>query len=241
MKIALQEYDFVIKYLKGAENESADLMSRLMVMHSSEGEETGFGLSVNGFVAPEALLLKSGLRPGQALLLTKALGSGVLLAANAAAAVPGHQVEALLAAMQRGQGAAVRILRAHGVTACTDVTGFGLLGHLCEMLEASGIGARLDRASLPALPGARDCLAAGYRSSLHAANARQAEAVEGDASDPVSMGLLLDPQTAGGLLAGVAAERAAECLAALHAAGYADAACIGRTDTTLSPGRLRLD
>lgn len=208
--------------------------------HSSEGEETGFGLSVTGFVHPEDLLLKSGLRPDQALLLTKALGTGVLLAANMAAAVAGRQVESLFAAMQQGQAAALRILRAHGVTGCTDVTGFGLLGHLREMLEASRIGARLDGAALPALPGARECLAAGYRSSLHAANALALGALEGAEPDAVSSGLLLDPQTAGGLLAGVPIARAADCLAALHAAGYTDAACIGATDPAVSPGRLRL-
>ena len=208
--------------------------------HSSEGEENAFGLCVNGFAAPGDLLLKSALQAGQALLLTKALGTGVLLAANMAAAVPGRQVESLFASMQQGQGPALRILRAHGATACTDVTGFGLLGHLREMLTASGIGARLDCGSLPALPGARECLAAGYRSSLHESNAAQFEAVAEGVADAVSMGLLLDPQTAGGLLAGLPRERAADCLATLRAAGFADAVCIGETEATLSPGRVRL-
>jgi selenide,water dikinase len=208
--------------------------------HSSEGEESGFGLCVNGFATQKDLLLKSGLRPGQALLLTKALGSGVLLAANMAAAVPGRHVASLFASMQHGQGAALPVLRAHGVTACTDVTGFGLLGHLAEMLRASGIGARLRCDALPALPGARECLAAGYRSSLHEANARQVEKVTEGSTDAVTLGLLLDPQTAGGLLAGVPREAAAPCLAALRAGGFPDAECIGETDATLSPGRLQL-
>lgn len=209
--------------------------------HSSEGEETGFGLSINGFASAEDLLLKSALRPGQALLITKALGTGVLLAANMAAAVPGDQVESLFAAMQQGQAAALRILRVHGVSACTDVTGFGLLGHLREMLEASRIGARLEANALPALPGARECLAAGYRSSLHGENETALAALDGPRADAVSIGLLLDPQTAGGLLAGVPIAQAAACLEALRQAGYANATCIGETDATLSPGRLRLD
>ncbi len=206
--------------------------------HSSEGAELGFGLSVNGFVLPEALLLKSGIVPGHALVLTKALGTGVLFAANMAGAAAGNWIEDALSAMQQGHGTAVRILRHHGVSACTDVTGFGLLGHLGEMLRASGLGARLDMSAIPALPGARECLLAGYRSSLHAGNASALSSMESlDRLDQVTQALLVDPQTAGGLLAALPEARAQECVEELRNAGYA-AAVIGFADGGLPPGKV---
>ncbi|NBQ89096.1 MAG: bifunctional NADH dehydrogenase FAD-containing subunit/selenide, water dikinase SelD, partial [Betaproteobacteria bacterium] len=131
--------------------------------------------------------------------------------------------------------AAARCVRDFGARACTDVTGFGLLGHLSEMTRASGVGARLRLDAVPALAGALDCLAAGHRSSLHAGNARVAALVadyEQVAHDP-RVALLFDPQTSGGLIAGVPAERAAACVSALHALGYWGAACIGE----VLPGR----
>ncbi len=207
--------------------------------HSGEGAELGFGLSVNGFVAPSALLLKSALQPGQALILTKAVGSGVLLAANMAGAARGDWIDAALTAMQQGHAAAMKILREHGISACTDVTGFGLLGHLGEMLRASGIGARLDLLAIPSLRGARECLSMGYRSSLHGANAAALAALEGfDPVDDATLALLVDPQTAGGLLAAVPEQLAPACVSALHAAGYAAATVFGCTDANLRPGRI---
>jgi selenide,water dikinase len=209
--------------------------------HSNEGAELAFGLAVNGFAGDGTLLLKGGLRPGHALLLTKALGTGVLFAADAAAAAEGRWIDAAFTAMQQGHAPALAVLRAHGVAACTDVTGFGLLGHLREMLVASLCGARLDLGALPALPGARECLARGYRSSLDAGNRAHLDclATDPDVLDPVALALVLDPQTAGGLLAAIPAERAAACLEALHAAGYPAAARIGEVDAALSPGRVQ--
>ncbi len=108
--------------------------------HSSEGAELAFGLSVNGYAAPGEILYKGGLRDGHALVLTKAIGTGTLLAANGAAAAQGRWIDAALAGMTQSSRAAAEILRRHGATACTDITGFGLLGHLLEMLRASGTG-----------------------------------------------------------------------------------------------------
>jgi selenide,water dikinase len=112
-------------------------------------------------------------------------------------------------------------LAACGATACTDVTGFGLIGHLLEMLAASKTDARLDPDRVPALDGALPLLRQGVTSSLHAANSAALAALAGDAAnDPAFTALLIDPQTAGGLLAGVPAERVADCLAELHCLGY---------------------
>jgi selenide, water dikinase len=212
--------------------------------HSSEGAELAFGLSVNGFAEPGQILLKSGLRPGHALILTKALGSGVLMAANAAAAARGRWIDAAIETMCQSNSAALDVLRGHGVAACTDVTGFGLLGHLLEMLRASGAGARIDADAVAALPGARECLAAGYRSSLRTSNAvalASLQRVSNAASESDTiLELLIDPQTAGGLLAAVPMGRAAACVGALKQAGYAEATVIGEVDALIAPGRVQL-
>ena len=127
-------------------------------------------------------------------------------------------VEGAIAAMLQPAGPAASVLLAHGATACTDVTGFGLLGHLLEMLRASGADAALDLDAVPALDGALETLGAGIASTLHPANAALGAALEGgDGSARVQ--LLFDPQTAGGLLAGVPAGRAEACVAALRERG----------------------
>jgi selenide,water dikinase len=188
--------------------------------HSGEGAEAALGFAVTGLAAPGALWRKGGLRAGDALVLSKPLGTGIVLAGQMRGLARVGWLQAALDSMGRGNGAAASVLRDFGVVACTDVTGFGLGGHLMEMLRASGVAAVLAPA-LPALPGARELAAEGVASTLAPANRALF-----DLSDPVAA-LLADPQTSGGLLAGVAADRAADCLAALRAAGCA-AAVVGR-------------
>jgi selenide,water dikinase len=189
--------------------------------HTAEGAELGVGLTVNGLVDPERLLRKGGARPGDVLVLTKALGTGVILAAHQKACAPAAAVDAAVAGMTRLSRGAARILVEHGATACTDVTGFGLAGHAREMAVASRVDLTLQVARLPVLTGAEALLAAGFRSSLAAANRAGARAEGLDAE------LVFDPQTSGGLLATIPAERAAACVRALRAAGDADSAIIG--------------
>jgi selenide,water dikinase len=130
-------------------------------------------------------------------------------------------VSAAIEAMLQPAAAASACLAAYGATACTDVTGFGLLGHLLEMLSASTADARLDPDRIPALDGAMSLLHQGLTSSLHAGNSTALESLAGEAAaDPALAALLIDPQTAGGLLAGVPPERAVDCLAELHRLGY---------------------
>ena len=142
------------------------------------------------------------------------------------------QAEHLLAAvdaMDASNTAAAEVLRAHGASACTDVTGFGLAGHLTEMTRASGVGARVYTRAVPHLPGALPLIDAGVVSSLQASN-EQALAdfsVHGGSPAATAARVLADPQTAGGLLAGVPAEKAADCVAALIGRGHVRAAVIG--------------
>jgi selenide,water dikinase len=188
--------------------------------HSAEAAELALGFAVTGRPRPGRLLRKCGLRPGNRLILTKPLGTGVILAAEMRGKAPARVVAGAVAAMQQSAADASATLIAHGATACTDVTGFGLAGHLVEMLAASRVDAALDPAAIPALDGALALLAEGVASSLHASNLGSLAAVADiDPGTPLA-GLLIDPQTAGGLLAGVPAGEAGACLDELRRLGY---------------------
>lgn len=200
--------------------------------HTGEGRELALGFAVNGLIDAtlDTVMTKHGLRPGDVLILTKPIGTGTLFAAHAQLKARGRWIDAALASMQVSSRAAAACLAAHGARACTDLTGFGLLGHLVEMTRASGVDAEIALAALPVLAGAEETVAAGVLSSLQPANTRLRRALR---DQEAALGhprypLLFDPQTAGGLLAGVPEAAADACLAALRAAGYTEAARIGR-------------
>ena len=212
--------------LAGATETLAEAGAVLAGGHTGEGAEMAFGLTVNGYADPETLLRKSGLQPGEALILTKPLGTGVLFAADMRTKARGDWIEAAFASMLRSCGPSVPILRNHGARACTDVTGFGLLGHLIEMLQASGADAALDLDAIPLLPGAAKLSGDGIESTLKPDN-QNAVAASHEPAVHTAYPLLFDPQTAGGLLFGVPQERAQACLAELRQAAAPDAAIIG--------------
>ncbi len=203
--------------------------------HSGEGAELALGFAVNGLVDVDAdgqmagVLRKGGMQPGDVLLLTKPLGTGTLFAAHGRAAARGHWVQAALHSMAQSNQAAAHTVRRFGATACTDLTGFGLIGHTVEMARPSGVQVMLQAAALPMLDGALACVQQGMRSSLHSANARQHHAVDNAAYAMAHphWPLLVDPQTAGGLLASVPAARVNDCLAALQRQGYGHACAVG--------------
>jgi len=183
--------------------------------HTSIGAELTIGLSVTGLLERPAISL-SGAQAGDALILTKPLGTGVLLAAHMRGLARGADVEAALSSMQRPLSAAASLL-APVARAMTDVTGFGLSGHLMSLLDASGMAARIDLARLPFLPGAEQLSGQGVRSSIWQSNAALDTRIERPGS-PAS-DLLHDPQTAGGLMAAIPADQAGALLSALEAAG----------------------
>lgn len=209
--------------------------------HTGEGAELGLGFAVTGWIDPQRLLRKNGLGVGDALILTKPIGTGVLLAANMRGRAKGRWLEGAIETMLQSNGAAGRILSEHDATACTDVTGFGLLGHLGEMIGAAALDVGLDLDALPILAGAAEMLLAGVRSTLHTRNEHAAADIGARLAVHPSSALLFDPQTAGGLLAGVPAARAPACLAALRRAGYGKSAVIGRVMPRSGGGRLRID
>jgi selenide,water dikinase len=223
------EHD-LFQMLRGALDVLEPAGAALVGGHSAEGAELALGFAVTGH-APvgQGLLRKAGLRAGDRLILTKPLGTGVILAADGRAMAPAKAVAAAIATMLQTSGPAAAALAAHCADACTDVTGFGLLGHLLEMLRASGMDAVLDPDAIPALDGAVALLAQGLASSLHADNTAALAALDEAAQSHPLAALLIDPQTAGGLLAGVPAERAGDCLRAVIDLGYR-AALIGRVE-----------
>ncbi|MDP3520156.1 MAG: selenide, water dikinase SelD [Hydrogenophaga sp.] len=202
--------------------------------HSSEAQELSFGLSINGFVEPDKVLRKRGMRAGDVLILCKPLGTGTLFAADMRYQAKQRWIENALVHMQHSNQMAAHCFVRHGATACTDITGFGLLGHLAEMVEPDAVRVVISMNALPVLAGALDCITNGFVSSLQQDNARHASLL----SNPLQFSalplyqLLFDPQTAGGLLASVPAFKVDACLADLHAAGYRSAACIGEVLAT---------
>jgi len=202
--------------------------------HTSEGAELALGFSVNGLAERDALLRKEGLRPGDRLVLTKPLGTGTLFAADMQGKARGRWIDTALEIMVQSNRDAALCLRRHGALACTDVTGFGLLGHLVEMARPSAVDVEVELGKLPLLDGAVECIEGGIFSSLQPQNVRLRRAirnVDGVAdgvANEARYALLFDPQTAGGLLAGIPAGNVVACVAELRTLGYHGAAVIGR-------------
>jgi len=205
--------------------------------HSGEGAELALGFAVNGLVDVDShgqmtgVLRKGGMQPGDVLLLTKPIGTGALFAAHGRAAAKGRWVQAALQSMAQSNQAAAQTLRTFGATACTDLTGFGLIGHTCTKWPAPvACKSCWMPPPCPCCDGALECVQQGLLSSLHGANARQQHVVQNaaEAMTHPLWPLLVDPQTAGGLLASVPASAADDCLRALRAQGYPEACAIGR-------------
>ena len=206
--------------------------------HTVDDPEPKFGLAVTGEVDPTRLLRNSGLRPGDALVVTKAIGTGVISTAVKAGAAPAPALEAMIASMSRVNAEAADAALDAGAAGATDVTGFGLLGHLAQMAEASGVDVDLDAASVPLLVGAADLARAGH---VPAGSTRNLAWVRGriDAGgvDELVQVLLADAQTSGGLVFGAAPARARRAVARLAASGHR-CAIVGRA--VVGEGRIRL-
>jgi selenide, water dikinase len=168
--------------------------------HTIKGPEFTYGLAVTGFVHPDKLLTNAGARVGDALVLTKALGTGVLATALKRGSLPEDQRQAMVASMAATNRLAAEACETVEVHALTDITGYGLLGHALEMAEASGVALEIFAGSLPLLPGARTAAESG---AIPAGLA---------GVDATTAALLCDPQTSGGLLAAVAAGDAVRLL-----------------------------
>jgi selenide,water dikinase len=217
--------------MAGATSVLSEVGCALAGGHSCEGSELALGFAVHGVAERKKLMKKGGMKSGQVLILTKPIGTGTLFAADMRAKAEGRWVSAALDSMRKPSAAGAEILVKHGATSCTDVTGFGLLGHLVEMCKGSSLAAVLDLDALPILDGAEECLKLGITSSLQPANVRLSRAVanQEEISGNPRYPLIYDPQTAGGLLAAVDKDKAKACVAALREAGYPTTCVIGET------------
>jgi selenide,water dikinase len=213
--------------LQGATQVFGEAGCSLVGGHSGEAEETSLGFAVSGLVEAGGISRKTGLRPRDALILTKPLGTGIVLAGHMRGLVRASWLTAAIRSMRATNAEAARILREHGLSGCTDVTGFGLAGHLAEMTQASSAAATIWRDAVPVLPGALELAAQGIESTLARQNGRVVPNLSSDPRERV----LIDPQTSGGLLGGVPSGRAEACVRALIAAGMT-AAIIGVVEET---------
>lgn len=208
--------------LRGAAEALVDAGAVLLGGHSVRDPELKFGLSVVGEADPDRLLTNAGARPGDRLILTKPLGTGILINAFKADKLDESGLELALKQMERLNDVAGRLALEHGVHAATDVTGFGLTGHALGMAKASGAGIRLRFESLPVHAEVYRLIKAGVTTGCTVANEDNVAPVLQDYAklDRIRREILFDPQTSGGLLLSTPPENAPALLAALLAAGH---------------------
>ncbi len=229
------EKNVLREILAGGIEKIKEAQAVLLGGHSIEDEEIKYGLSVTGFVHPAKILANQGLRPGDCLVLSKPLGTGIIATAikgGLASVQTVAQVTELMATLNKQ---AAEIMEDFAISACTDVTGFGLLGHLAEMISGTGLGVRLDSDSVPVLPEALDFAAMGfvpvgaYKNRQH----RQEMIAAAEDFSPVLRDILFDPQTSGGLLAGCAEKEAIALRNRMQDEGLAAAEIIGCVTDTI--------
>ena len=172
--------------------------------HTVSDDEVKFGLAVTGRVHPDRILTNAAAAPGDVLVLTKPLGSGILATAAKRGTLPAGQLAAMIASMTMLNAVASRAAVALELRCATDVTGFGLLGHASHIARASGVAIRIDRATVPWLPGTREAWESGARTGGGERNDEFVDAlVDWGAATPFERAALVDPQTSGGLLVAV--------------------------------------
>ena len=192
--------------------------------HTSEGHDLSLGFAVTGYADEDQLFRKGNLVPGDMLILTKPLGTGAIMAAWMRGECSAKHFDEAIEQMLIANNSAAEVFVKFGVRACTDITGFGLAGHLLEMLDASHVSARLMTSSVPVLSGFDAVASQGILSTLHPDNARVASRIHSAGNLPE---WLFDPQTSGGLLAAVSANVATEVITELHRRGLCHATVIG--------------
>ena len=198
--------------------------------HSVRDAEIKYGMAVTGIVDPAKMMSNDKAKPGDVLVLTKALGTGFITTANRAGKCPEDVLAAACASMIMLNGPAAEAAREFDVTASTDITGFGLAGHALEMALASEVTIELCLEKLPLLPAAMDLATKGNRTRANPTNRAHAEPsmkIPADV-DETLLEFLFDPQTSGGLLLAVAADRAEDLVGACQARGCEATAIIGQ-------------
>lgn len=207
--------------------------------HSVDDAEPKYGMCAIGEVHPDAIIRNSTARPGDVLVLTKPIGTGIIATAIKKEAAPPDAVRAAIASMTTLNRGASDAMREAGVHAATDVTGFGLLGHLRNMLRASGVGAHLHASAIPLLPHALELAQAGFVPGGTRRNLADIDVLWDDAIPETLRLVIADAQTSGGLLIAVPHENLETLIQALDEAGTPASAHIGTL--TNEPGIIRVD
>ena len=231
--------ELLVEVLEGAAQVAAEGGWFVVGGHSVDDPEPKFGVAVVGEVHPGRLLAKGGVEPGDALVLSKALGVGLAVTALKAGAAPAEAVAAAIDSMLRTNAEAAQVAVAAGARAATDVTGFGLLGHLRSLLHGSAVDVDLDVAAVPVLASARELVAGGYLPGGTRRNlAWASDTLDAGDHGEATLAVLADPQTSGGLLFALPADRADAAAQQLRAGGH-DAAVIGHAVPGTGRTRLR--
>ncbi len=236
------EVSILQQILKGGYDKMAEAGVLLVGGHSVDDPEIKYGLSVTGVVHPEKILKNSGARPGDFLVLTKPLGTGIVSTAVKADMAEDKAVQKSIAAMNTLNRRPVELMENLAAHACTDITGFGFLGHACEMIEESGVGMIIHASRVPVIEEALEYASMGlipggcYRNEKFRASLVEAGGSVGDEM----MKILFDPQTSGGLLISLPGPDAQRLLEMLHEEGITDAAIVGEI-VDAHVGKIRVE
>lgn len=232
--------DVLAQILIGGSEKVREAGALIVGGHSVEDKEPKYGLAVTGIVAPDRVVRNSTAIPGDRLVLTKPLGTGIVTTAAKARMVPPDLEEAVSAQMAALNDRAARAMRETGPSACTDITGFGLLGHALEMARGSGTGLIFEAAALPLIDHAREYAALGLiPRGAHANRCFINEHVSFEEDVPLAVqDIMFDPQTSGGLLIAVPEGRLKTLMDKLAEYGVHEARVIGMVTDELPPGRI---
>lgn len=232
-------HEVMAEIIRGGMDVLKEAGAVLLGGHSINDEEIKFGFAVTGVIEEPSLVTNANAKPGDALILTKPLGTGIIALAGQIDKASEESAAAVTASMSTLNRTASEIMVQQGATACTDVTGFGLLGHLCQMVEESGVTAEIWWDALPLFPGVMEYAQQGMFSGANERNAEYCgeRAELGDDVPDEVRAILFDAQTSGGLLIAVGSEKAEETVRLMQEQGVAQARIIGRM-TEKSEGRI---
>ena len=227
--------------LRGGGDVCAEAGVAVVGGHSIDDPELKFGLSVTGRVHPQKIMRKETSQPGDKLILTKAIGTGVITTGIKNATMDNPVIAAVVASMVQSNHQAAQVLLDYDVHAMTDITGYGLLGHAAEMVAGCNFGFVFASEALPLLPGALEAAQRGRFPGGQKRNKKyRSPMVDLDAQvNPLRLELMYDPQTSGGLFAAVHPEQAEQAVQALLAAGVSQARIVGEVSGDI-PGRMRV-
>ncbi len=225
-----QQTELLYQLLAGGLHEFELAGATLLGGHTTESADLTIGYTVIGSLAGRPPMTKGNLNAGDKLILTKPVGTGVLLVGHAECVTRAEWMDGMLSRMLLSNAAGAKIAREFDVAGLTDVTGFGLAGHLLEMLDAADCEATVSLSALPLLDGFREMSVAGLQSTLAPANRETADRLDvpqESVLEDSAFNALFDPQTSGGLLIAIAEPKCDDLVAALREAGYTEANCIG--------------